>query len=101
MTENHWHLLFSDQGGVGPFTDAVAPLLPEAALGDLRRRDRRSLQQLQLSDPSVEALRQLHRRDPADPARREKYQSLLQSLNDREAYYYQIHFRLAEAEARR
>ena len=101
VTENHWHLLFSDQGGVGPFTDAVAPLLPEAALGDLRRRDRRSLQQLQLSDPSVEALRQLHRRDPADPARREKYQSLLQSLNDREAYYYQIHFRLAEAEARR
>jgi raffinose/stachyose/melibiose transport system substrate-binding protein len=100
VTENNWHLLFSETGGVEAFSEAVAPELPAAAVGDLRRRDRRSAQQIMLADPGLESMRQLLRHAPDEAALAFKFQTLLQGQNDREAYYYQIHYRLAEAEAR-
>lgn len=100
VTENHWHLLFSEGGGVEAFCRAVAPELPVAAVGDLERRDRRSAQQIMLADPGLEGIRQLLLRTPEDKTLALKFQTLLQGQNDREAYYYQIHYRLAEAEAR-
>jgi len=99
LTENHWHRLFTERGGVESFTTAMAPELPRAAQGDLRRRDRRAQQTLLLGDPALEGTRQLLLRSPSDPGLAVKFQSLLQGQNDREAYYYQIHLRLKEAEA--
>lgn len=101
VTENAWHLLFSEQGGVEGFTQAASPLMEEAAIGDLRRRDRRAAQQIMLADPGLESIRQLRQRDERSAELQFKFQTLLQGQNDREAYYYQIHYRLAEAEAER
>jgi raffinose/stachyose/melibiose transport system substrate-binding protein len=100
VTESNWHRLFSPSGGVEAFAATVEPELPAAAVGDLRRRDRRSAQQIMLADPGLEGMRQLLRRAPDDATLGFKFQALLQGQNDREAYYYQTHFRLAEAEAR-
>lgn len=94
VTENHWHLLFAPHGGVDAFVAEVAPRYPEAMRADLQRRDRRSFQQLALGDSSLEATRQLAARRPDDPIERFKYESLLQSQNDREAYYYFMNYHL-------
>jgi len=96
VTENNWHRLFSPAGGVDAFIANVERELPAAAVGDLQRRDRRAAQQIMLADPGLEGLRQLRQRTPDDEALAFKFQTLLQGQNDREIYYYQIHYRLAE-----
>jgi hypothetical protein len=76
----------------------VAPRYREAMAADMRRRDRRSFQQLMLGDSSLEAVRQLAARQPDDPVQQFKLESLLQTQNEREIYYYYMNYRLAEIE---
>jgi raffinose/stachyose/melibiose transport system substrate-binding protein len=98
ITENNWHVLFAPQGGVDAFVAEVAPRYREAMAADMRRRDRRSFQQLMLGDSSLEAVRQLAARQPDDPVQQFKLESLLQTQNEREVYYYYMNYRLAEIE---
>jgi raffinose/stachyose/melibiose transport system substrate-binding protein len=96
LTENSWHVLFAPPGGVEAFVAQVAPRYAEAMRADLRRRDRRSFQQLMLGDSSLEASRQLALRRPGDSIEQFKFESLFQAQNEREVYYYYMNHRLAE-----
>lgn len=96
ITENCWHQLFAENGGVDAFIVAMEPQLTAAALADMNRRDKRSLQQILLSDPALEGARQLAAQRPGDALAELKFRALLESQDDRETYYYQTHYRLAE-----
>lgn len=100
ITENNWHVLFAPHGGVDAFVTGIAPRYADAMRADLRRRDRRSFQQLMLGDSSLEASRQLAARRPDDAIEQFKFEALLQTQNEREIYHYYMNHRLAEIERR-
>jgi hypothetical protein len=54
-----------------------------------------------LGDSSLEAVRQLAARRPDDPVQQFKLESLLQTKNEREVYYYYMNYRLAEIDRAR
>jgi raffinose/stachyose/melibiose transport system substrate-binding protein len=98
VTENNWHILFAENGGVDAFIAAAGPDLVEGVKADLRRRDRRSFLELGIADPGLEANRQIVRRR-GDAIDQLKYESMLQAQNWRETYYLQMHFRLGQLDA--
>jgi raffinose/stachyose/melibiose transport system substrate-binding protein len=99
VTENHWHLLFSDAGGVDEFVAASRAKYRQGVAADLARRDRRSYLEMGLADPALEANRQILAHRPESAVQRLKYDAMLQAQNEREAYYYQMHYRLGEVES--
>lgn len=98
VTENNWHVLFAENGGVDAFVAAAGPDLFAGVRADLRRRDRRSFLELGIADPGLEANRRILLRRPDDAVQQLKFESMLQAQNWREVYYQQMHFRLAQLE---
>lgn len=93
------HCLFGGEASSAAFLTDLKTGLAEAMRADLANGVRATRRDFAISDPAIEAARQLLRTGPADAALLAKYQALLETQNEQEAQSYYTELRLHQAAA--
>lgn len=93
------HHLFGADASSAVFLADLKPRLAEAMRTDLNNAIRSTRRDFALSDPAIEAARQLLQANPSDSVLLAKYQTLLETQNEQEAQTYYAELRLRQSAA--